>query len=103
MDGYRALAVAIIREVVRDISVGPRGDNRSAYLSALAFLRTPLFNSICDNLGMDSTVVKRKILQLSASKPGKAVKVKTKKPAWLAGNLRFWLDASPQNQKRKSG
>lgn len=68
IEGHLRLGAAVIKEIVRDISRGPYGPERSSFLSAVGFLRTPLFAVICDSLGIDHLVMKKRILGLSGSK-----------------------------------
>jgi len=69
LEGHLILASAVLKEVIRDIRKGPGGMNRSHFLSALGFLRSPLFASICEGLGMDPVVAKAKILSQVSTKP----------------------------------
>lgn len=76
-EGYLRLGSAIIREVVRDIRGGPRGGNRAHYVSAVGFLRTPLFEMICETQGVNPVLAKRGILRLSSTKDVPAVRTRT--------------------------
>ncbi len=76
-EAYVRLGSAILREVVRDIRGGPRGGNRSPYVSAVGFLRTPLFEMICESQGVNPLLTKRRILQLSSTKEIPAVRTRS--------------------------
>lgn len=77
-DAYMRLGSAILREVLRDVKGGPRGENRSRYLSAVNFLRSPLFEMICEVQGVDVGNTKRHILQLTSTKDLPVVRSKYK-------------------------
>ncbi|MDI6710387.1 MAG: hypothetical protein QMC81_07625 [Thermoanaerobacterales bacterium] len=81
MEGHLRLGAAVLKEVVRDISRGPYGPDRSSFLSAVGFLRSPLFAVICDGLGMDHVVAKKRILALSGSK-GQGLQALRSKRRW---------------------
>ncbi len=75
-EAYVRLGSAILREVVRDIRGGPRGANKSYYVSAVGFLRTPLFSMICESQGVSPQLAKKGILQLSSTKEVSAVRTR---------------------------
>jgi len=79
LEGHLILASAVLKEVIRDIRKGPNGMNRSHFLSALGFLRSPLFASICEGLGMDPVVAKAKILSQVSTKPRSFRSIRNKK------------------------
>ncbi|MBE0466237.1 MAG: hypothetical protein IBX71_03320 [Candidatus Desulforudis sp.] len=76
MEAYVRLGSAILREVVRDIRGGPRGENKIYYVSAVGFLRTPLFEMICESQGVNPSLTKRGILQLSSTKEVPAIRTR---------------------------
>jgi hypothetical protein len=88
-EAYVRLGSAILREVVRDIRGGPRGANKAHYVSAVGFLRTPLFEMICETQGVNPLLAKRGILQLSSTKEVPAVRPRT-----------HWKRKQRQKQKR---
>jgi len=77
-ENYLELAAAILAQAVEDIKEGPRGANRGHYLSARRFLRSDLFCLICECLKISPSLVRRLILEASA----------TKKPARLMNENR---------------
>lgn len=76
MEAYVRLGSAILREVVRDIRGGPRGANKVYYVSAVGFLRTPLFEMICESQGVNPVLAKRGILQLSSTREVPAIRTR---------------------------
>lgn len=77
METYVRLGSAILKEVVRDIRGGPRGENKTYYISAVGFLRTPLFEMICESQGVNPLLTKRGILRLSSTKDVPAIRTRT--------------------------
>lgn len=77
-DAYMRLGSAILREVLRDVKGGPRGENKSRYFSAVNFLRSPLFEMICEVQGVDVRATKRHILRLTSTKDLPVVRSKYK-------------------------
>jgi hypothetical protein len=75
-EAYVRLGAAILREVVRDIRGGPRGTNRAHFVSAVGFLRTPLFEMICETQGVNPVLTKRGILRLSSTKEVPAIRTR---------------------------
>jgi hypothetical protein len=91
MESYLRLGSAMIREVLRDIKLGPRGENRSRYLSAVSFLRSSLFEMICDVQGLDAALTKKHILQLSSTKNLPLVRSRNK---WKPKRTFRWVEDS---------
>lgn len=87
-DAYMRLGSAILREVLRDVKGGPRGENRSRYFSAVGFLRSPLFEMICEVQGVDVRATKRHILKLSSTKELPVIRSKNK---WQPKRKFYWV------------
>lgn len=91
IESYLRLGSAMIREVLRDIKLGPRGENKSRYLSAVSFLRSPLFEMICDVQGIDPRLTKKHILQLSSTKSLPLIRTQNK---WKPKRKFRWVEES---------
>lgn len=67
MQGYVALAQALLRQTGRDLQRGARAPYRGAYLSARRFLDTPLFSVCCRLLGCRPETVRDELLGRTAA------------------------------------
>lgn len=98
VESYVRLGSAILREIVRDIQGGPRGENKAHFISAVGFLRTPLFGMICESQGVNPLLTKRRILQLSSTKAVSTVRSRSQwKRARRQKRVYHWV-ASPGNK-----